>query len=181
MGYIAMVINGNSKRIATIGGTFDVLHHGHKEYIKLAFDFSDYLIIFVSTDKYLKGKKKYSVKPYKDRLKKLMEFIHQLGYQNRYEVRKHKRKNDFKKIYLQTFTKKNTMYMAIVSPEYYKRFIKINRAREKKGMNSILLIVKPRLYENLSNGKRVDISSTAIRNGNCKHSHSLKNEETPIP
>lgn len=145
-------------RIATIGGTFDTLHQGHKAYIQLAFDFAHYVIIYIKTDAYVNGKKRYQVRPYQERYEKLTEFVKQIGCQAKCEIRPHGKTDDFIADYLNEFTRHDVLYMAMVSPEYYEKFIAINCLRESKGMNSILLIVKPRFRD----GKK-DLSSSVIR------------------
>jgi len=146
------------KRIATIGGTFDALHQGHKAYIKLALDFSDYLIIYLSTDEYLNGKKNYQIKTFEERYEKLENFVKQIGCQDKCEIRPHGNVDDFVTDYLNEFTRHDVLYMAMVSPEYYEKFLAINRLRESKGMNSILLVVKPRFRDGNN-----DLSSSAVR------------------
>jgi cytidyltransferase-like protein len=136
-------------RIATIGGTFDALHRGHQEYIKLAFDISDYTIIYLSTNEYLHNRKtkNYQVKPYEERYEQLENFVKQLGCEKRCEIRPHSKEDDFIVAYLNEFTRHDTLYMAIVSPEYYEKFLEINRQRENHSLNSILLFVKPRFRD----------------------------------
>lgn len=145
-------------RIATIGGTFDTLHQGHKDYIQLAFDLAHYVIIYMKTDAYVNGKKSYQVRPYQERYEKLAEFVRQIGVEDKYEIRPHDNTDDFAGDYLNEFTRHDVHYMAIVSPEYYEKFLVINRLRESKGMSSILLLVKPRFRED-----NIDLSSSAIR------------------
>jgi len=151
-------IDSDRTRIATIGGTFDTLHQGHKDYIKLALDFSDYLIIYIKADEYVNGKKEYQVKPYQERYEKLAEFVNRIGCQDKCEIRPHGKADDFAATYLNEFTRHDVLYMAVVSPEYYKKFDEINQLREAKGMSSILLIVKRRFRIGNS-----DLSSSSIR------------------
>jgi cytidyltransferase-like protein len=148
---------GHQKRIATIGGTFDALHQGHKDYIKLALDFSDYTIIYLSTDEYANGKKNYQVKPYEERYKRITQFLQQIGCQQKCEIRPHAEANDIIVAYLNEFILHDVSYITIVSPEYYEKLLTINRLRESKGMNSILLVVKPRLRDG-----KTELSSSAI-------------------
>lgn len=151
-------VNQDCRRIATIGGTFDTLHQGHKDYIKLALDFSDYVIIYIKTDEYVNGKKTYQVKPYQERYEKLAKFVEQIRCQDKCEIRLHDRKDDIIVAYLNEFTRQDTLYMAIVSPEYYEKFLEINSLRENNGLNSILIFVKPRFRD----GKN-DLSSGSLR------------------
>jgi cytidyltransferase-like protein len=157
-----MSSQNGQKRIVTVGGTFDTLHQGHKEYIKLALDFSDYTIIYLSTNEYLSGKKtgrkNYQVRPYEERYNRLVEFVEQIGCKHKCEIRRHNHEDDFKTIYLNEFTQRDVLYMSIVSPDYYDRFREINRLRESNGMSGILLIVKPRFR--VGNN---DLSSSSIR------------------
>jgi cytidyltransferase-like protein len=154
--------NEGSKRLATIGGTFDALHQGHQDYIKLAFAFSDHTVIYLSTNEYLNGKttgrKNYQVRSYEERYNKLAEFIKEIGCENKCEIRRHNHEDDFKSSYLNEFTNPDVLYMAIVSPEYYTRFLEINRLRETNGMKGILLVVKPRFRFG-----NTDLSSSSIR------------------
>lgn len=145
-------------RIATLGGTFDTLHHGHKDYIQLAFEFAQYVIIYIKTDAYVNGKKSYQVRPYQERYEKLAEFVKQIGCQTKCEIRPHGNTDDFVTDYLNEFTQRDVLYIAMVSPEYYEKFLAINRLRESKGMSSILLIVKSRLRDGNN-----DLSSSAVR------------------
>jgi cytidyltransferase-like protein len=154
--------SGSKERIATVGGTFDTLHQGHKEYIKLALDFSDYTIIYLSTNEYLNGKihgkKAYQVRPYKERFSRLAEFVEQINCQYKCEIRPHDKEDDFLVAYLNEFTRHDALYIAMVSPEYYEKFFEINQLRENIGLNSILLFVKPRLRTGNN-----DLSSGTIR------------------
>jgi cytidyltransferase-like protein len=155
-----------NKIIATIGGTFDALHKGHKEYIQIALTFSDHLIIYLKTSEYIKAykSKSYEIRSYSERYDNLKKFVFGLDDGNRFEIRPHDHPNDFTEDYLSEFTDENTLYMAVVSPEYYDNFLKINESREQKGLDSIILMVKPRYCEKLPNGDPVEISSGGIRN-----------------
>ncbi|RMD93062.1 MAG: hypothetical protein D6814_16120, partial [Calditrichaeota bacterium] len=77
----------DSQCIATIGGTFDVLHSGHREYIQIAFKYAEKVIIYLSTDSFAEKIKKYHITPYRLREKKLREYLAKIYAPSRYVVR----------------------------------------------------------------------------------------------
>jgi pantetheine-phosphate adenylyltransferase len=153
--------NGHYKeRVATIGGTFDTLHAGHKDYIRLAFEYAERVVIYLNSDEYSNGRKHYSVRPYEFRAEQLKTFIQELGGENRYEIRRlYSFPEDVKNDYLNDSDLKDNANIAIVSPEYYNYFLEINSERQARYMSSILILVKPRKLD--KNNK--DISSSVIR------------------
>lgn len=146
-------------RIVTIGGTFDTLHKGHKEYIRLAFQFADRVLIYVNSDKYVHEKKDYSVRPYETRVKKLKDFIEELRFENRCEIRCLQNHEELEYDYLEDKNIRNNIYMAVVPPEYYDCFLKLNYSREMHGMQPFLILIKLRKR----NFKNVEFSSSMIR------------------
>lgn len=56
------------KNICLVSGGFDPLHRGHIEYFKSAKSISDYLIVAVNSDDWLKRKKGYAFMPSKERI-----------------------------------------------------------------------------------------------------------------
>ncbi len=155
--------NGHQERIVTIGGTFDTLHTGHKEYIRLAFEYADRVIIYVTSDEYINGKKSYDVRPYNYRVEKLEHFIQviqeEIKSEKPYRILCLHNQDELITNYLEKPDLKENLYMAVVSPEYYEFFLKINQAREAQGMKSFLMLVKPRSYNPANN----DISSLEVR------------------
>lgn len=146
--------NGHQKLIVTIGGTFDTLHKGHKEYIRLAFEYADRVLIYVNSNEYVKPKKSYDVRPYRLRVKRLKNFISKIGIsEERYEIRQLNTVAQVKNDYL-----KEDIHIAIVIPEYYAMFRRINQQRMAKGKQGILILVKERTRDH----KNGDLSSTEI-------------------
>lgn len=142
--------NGKQERVATIGGTFDILHKGHKEYIRLAFQFADHVLIYVSSDKHVNGKKDYHVRPYELRIARLKDFLQENGFENRCEIHPLNELKELELDYLKNDNVMHKIYMAIISPEYYDFFLNLNHTREKRGMKSFLILVKLRQqYRNL--------------------------------
>lgn len=146
-------ISDEQERIATIGGTFDTIHIGHKEYIQLAFEYSDHVLIYVSSDNYIAGRKNYGSKPYRIRVQLLKEFIREIGYEKRCEIRLLETQQNLENDLLN-----EKIDIVIISPEYYDFFLKINYKRESKGMRSFLILVKTRTHF-----QGIDISSKVTR------------------
>jgi cytidyltransferase-like protein len=120
--------NSSSERVATIGGTFDALHTGHKEYIKLSFEFADYVIIYVNSDEY-DQRKRFNMKSYDKRVHALRDFIFKIGVDpTRYEFRKLSSRSQLEEDYLS-----EEIHFAIVVPEYYQLLRSMNELRTKNG------------------------------------------------
>lgn len=161
--------NGYPERIVTVGGTFDTLHPGHKDYIQLAFEHADRVLIYVNSDEYINGKKLYSVLSYEARVAELMNFIREIECENRCEIRCLHKLEELEIDYLENDNLRNKIYMAIVSPEYYDFFLKINNIREARGMKSFLILVKLRKRDDWNE----DISSSLIRHRTILKNHSI--------
>jgi cytidyltransferase-like protein len=151
--------NNGQERMATIGGTFDTLHAGHKAYIRLSFENADNVIIYVSSDDYAREKKSYKVRPYADRVDDLQHFIQEeMECKKHYQLRCLKSTDELRTDYLKRKDLRS-LYMAIVSPEYYDFFNDLNRLRETSGLKTFLILVKPRSYNSMNH----DISSHEVR------------------
>ncbi len=67
--------------LAVLGGTFDRLHKGHREFLKYAFSRSKNLIIGLTSDSYVKEYKKASnVLPFSERKDTLQNFLLENGF-----------------------------------------------------------------------------------------------------
>lgn len=69
-----------------VGGTFDVIHKGHKVLLKKAFNLSRLVSIGLSTDEYAKKIKSYPVIGYGKRKKILEDLLKREGWIKRYEI-----------------------------------------------------------------------------------------------
>jgi pantetheine-phosphate adenylyltransferase len=132
------------ERVVTIGGTFDAMHLGHQEYIRLAFEFGDHVIIYVNSDEYAQGSKEYQITCYEQRVKGLKNFIDRMGLYKSYQIRCLHKQDELKADYLKDPDLAKKQVLAIVSPEYYSNFLELNRLREAQCLNSFLIMVKPR-------------------------------------
>ena len=59
-----------------IGGTFDTLHRGHREFLKTAFSLGDEVLIGITSDRMARKKPlPYKISDFRTRKKNLMEFL----------------------------------------------------------------------------------------------------------
>jgi len=146
--------------IATIGGTFNKLHRGHKEYIKLAFDYAKNVLIYVNSDEYaVKNKEHHPISFYKKRENELKEYIERHLEENRlersYEIKCLNNKQELEADFLHGANLRKRISMVIVIPEYYETFSEINKLRQISGSKNFLILVKQRTLLG-----RYDMSST---------------------
>ena len=136
-----------------IGGTFNILHKGHKLLIKKAFEMSGengFVFIGISTGNLLK--KKDNVKSFEERKKTLEKYITERGYTTELLIQPIKDKygpsveGDFDAI--------------IVSPATYKVVEEINKKRKQKRKKPLEIIQIP--FVLAKDG--IPISSTRIKN-----------------
>ena len=146
------------ERIVTIGGTFGALHDGHRDYIRLAFEYADRILIYVNSNDYTNGKKHYNVLSFESRVERIQCFIRDIRCEKPYEIRCLHSLEQLEFDYLENAELKDKIYMAIVSPDYYDFFLRINLTRETRGMKSFLVLVKLRMKDENNN----DISSSNI-------------------
>lgn len=147
--------NGRIRKTAIIGGTFNAMHQGHKDYIKLAFDFADEVFVLLTTDKCAKSCKKYRVAPYEVRKNFIENYIVEVNGSKPHQICAMDSECS-----LIRFCIENDITMAIIIPEYYPLFQKINRIREDEDKQPLLLIIKERTKTSEGFG----ISSTLIDN-----------------
>lgn len=127
--------NERSKTIASIGGTFDVLHQGHKDYIKMAFASADFVWIYVTAGQCAARVKKYDVRPYKSRVECLKAFLKLSGIKkDSYKIKQIRTENQ-----LVDELVIGDIHKAIVPPEYQYLFDQINQKRSLNGQKKLLL------------------------------------------
>ncbi|RIK73282.1 hypothetical protein DCC62_17720 [candidate division KSB1 bacterium] len=150
-----MLPKDEKSKSATIGGTFDTLHRGHKEYIRKAFDKATYVFIYITSDDLAQKQKNYHVRSRELRIKNLQAFLRGIGIeQDRYETREinalEQLKNELANVEVD---------ISIIAPDYLELFDGINHKRKEKGKKSISVVIKERTRD----AKNGDLSSTAIR------------------
>jgi len=140
--------------IVATGGTFDILHKGHYVLLLKAFEVGKHVIIGLSSDDYVKQKKKQITNYYPIRLKNLRNFIAEKFNKSNYSI------YELNNFYGPTVL--NREVHAIVTTESSKEnCIKINNLRESKNIEKLEIVIVPLVEDH--EGKV--ISSTRIRQG----------------
>lgn len=142
-------------RLIAMGGTFDVIHKGHRELLRIAFELGDKVLIGLTTDAFIRSMgKTHEVKPYVDRLEDLNKLLVDMQVASRAII------IPIDDPYGPTVSDP-AIEAIVVSDETYNRAFEINSLREAKGLNA-LKVVKIHMVL-AENGK--PISSTRIRLG----------------
>jgi len=148
-----------------IGGTFNILHKGHKELIDKAFKIAGKNgIVFIGVTKGEMLDKKKFVEPYEKRVKELKKYLSFKGFNKNTEIRP---------IYNKYGPTINEDFdVIVVSDETRDNALDINRKRLKKGKKPLKIIEIPMVYaEDLK-----PISSTRIYNKEINREGGLSEE-----
>jgi pantetheine-phosphate adenylyltransferase len=150
-------------KLVAIGGTFDIIHKGHIELLRTAFEIGDKVIIGLSTDDFVKRMgKHHEVKPYFERLENLRKLLIDMRVDSRAIV------TPIEDPYGPAASD-SAIEAVVVSDETQHRAFEINRLREVKGLRALEIVkISMVLAEN---GK--PISSTRIRLGEIDESGRL--------
>jgi len=155
----------NNKKVI-IGGTFDILHNGHKALLERAFALGRVSIGLVS-DAMAKRIKKRKVADFKERKKELKRFIKK---NFKAEANIFKIKDKFGPTLEESFD------FIVVSPETRQTALKINKKRLELGKKPIKII---KIDFVLTEGKK-PISSTKIAKGEIDREGESLKEKTRI-
>jgi len=145
----------SDEEIIVVGGTFDLLHKGHKTLLTTAFEQKGFVIIGLTTDQFAKKlHKQHEVESYSHRSVTLRRFLRERGWYKRAEI-----------IPLDNpygiATTTEPISSIVVSEETRKRAEEINNIRKQLGLPPLKIItVKMVLAED---GR--PISTTRIRKG----------------
>jgi pantetheine-phosphate adenylyltransferase len=137
-----------------IGGTFDIIHKGHRLLISKAFEIAgEDGIVFtgVTTDNLIKNKGE--IRPLKSRIKAVKEFLEKKGLLSKAIIKPISDKFGP--------TTNEDFDVIVVSPETFKTAKEINKLRRNKGKKNLKIVKIPFVLAD----DRKPISSTRIRNG----------------
>ena len=147
--------------IAT-GGTFDIIHKGHIELLKKAFEISTNVIIGLTSDELAGKKGKKITNDYSARLSSLISVIEQKFPGSTFRISK--LENDFGPAVLE-----EGVQAMVVSEETSFQGEILNKLRAEKNLPSIKIVVVPMVLA--EDGKI--ISTTRIRNSEIDYEGNL--------
>ncbi len=147
--------------IAT-GGTFDIIHKGHIELLKKAFEISSNVIIGLTSDELAEKKGKKITNDYSARLSSLISVIEQKFPGSTFRISK--LENDFGPAVLE-----EGVQAMVVSEEKSFQGEILNKLRAEKNLPSIKIVVVPMVLA--EDGKI--ISTTRIRNSEIDYEGNL--------
>ena len=139
--------------MAATGGTFDIIHRGHRALLAAAVDNYDHVIIGLTSDGFAAKRGKKPLNDYAVRLENLQEFIRSEFPGASCEISP--LEDDFGPAVL----REGIDYL-VVSEETKEQGDVLNRMRSKRGLGPVSVLVVPMV--NATDGTR--ISTTKIRN-----------------
>lgn len=122
-------INPNKKKVV-LGGTFDVLHEGHKALLKRALSLGDTLLIGLTSDRMAGLRRNRKVRSFQERKEDLEKFIENFSIPAKIIMIN----DEFGP------TLKEDFDYIVVSPETYKNAALINEERQKIGKKPIEIV-----------------------------------------
>ena len=139
--------------LIAMGGTFDIIHHGHITLLSNAFEISDKVIIGLTSDEFVQKKGKNPIHKYDERLKNLTSLIFKKFPNSYFEISQ--LNNDFGPA---VFEKE--VQALVVSDETKNQGNILNKLRTERNLSPVEIIVVPMTLA--KDGKR--ISTTRIKN-----------------
>ena len=139
--------------LIAMGGTFDIIHHGHITLLSIAFDISEKVIIGLTSDEFVQKKGKNPIHKYDERLKNLTSIIFKKFPNSYFEISQ--LNNDFGPA---VFEKE--VQALVVSDETKNQGNILNKLRTERNLSPVEIIVVPMTLA--KDGKR--ISTTRIKN-----------------
>ena len=139
--------------LIAMGGTFDIIHHGHLTLLSTAFEISEKVIIGLTSDEFVQKKGKNPIHKYDERLKNLTSIIFKKFPNSYFQISQ--LNNDFGPA---VFEKE--VQALVVSDETKNQGNILNKLRTERNLSPVEIIVVPMTLA--KDGKR--ISTTRIKN-----------------
>ncbi|MFG1460356.1 MAG: pantetheine-phosphate adenylyltransferase [Thermoplasmataceae archaeon] len=117
-----------------VGGTFSILHKGHRVLLRTAAGEGDHLVIGLTTDSFLKDRKNYAYPTYKEREKNLRKFMSKIS--NSFEIR------PLSEQYGNT-TEDESYTTIVISEETENSAFRINQIRISNGLAPLKILKIP--------------------------------------
>ena len=147
-----------------IGGTFDLLHAGHKEFIKTAFDLAKFVSIGLTTDSFNKARGKDTYQNQDTRKKLLVNYLDAEGFTNKCEI-----------VFIDDIfgTSLDPKFDAIIATaETSNNAEIINEKRDELGLDKLKIMH----LEHITDTSGKIISSTRIRSGDINSEGKIYKE-----
>lgn len=145
----------NKFNLVVCGGTFDLLHKGHREFLRFAFSKGEKAIIGLTSNSFIQRVEKERTESYKTRKTNLSQFLRTEGLIDKAEI------IQIHDVFGPTLSKELPSEAIIVSQETKKGAELINLKRKEKGLSPFYILIAPQV---LAEDGRL-ISSSGIRNG----------------
>ena len=120
--------------IAVLGGSFSILHRGHKALIRKAFEVGDSVVLGLTTDEYVKKHKVYSVGSYDKRRKTLVNFM--ARFNKPFTIRPLETREG-------ALTTSPDLNILVVSQETSANISGINHIRKSRGLKPLIVEIVP--------------------------------------
>ena len=140
-------------KLVALGGTFDLIHKGHLELLRRAFEISTKVIIGLTSDEFAHQRGKKPINAYQKRYNTLKDIIEENFQDVSYDISK--LENDFGPAVLE-----RDVEALVVSDETAHKGDELNRLRRLRNSPDVDVIIVP--MELAQDGKR--ISTSRIRN-----------------
>jgi len=128
-----------SFRLATVGGTFNVFHGGHAEYLALALAHARRILVWITSDELAARLKTCPVRPFAIRAESVDGYLRGTTSPVRYEIRPLESELD-----LEWLVFAEDVDLAVVEPAYLARFKELNLRRERVGVARYDVVLKER-------------------------------------
>lgn len=150
-------------KIVALGGTFDIIHKGHRALLQKGFSIASEVIIGLTSDEFAIKKGKKLSHNYSQRFESLKSVIDKNFPNSRYEI--NKLDNDFGPAVL-----KNEVEALIVSEEKIEQGEVLNKLRSQKHLSPVAVVSVQMVLA--KDGKR--ISTTRIKNSEIDAEGNLR-------